>query len=264
MILNFINWDVNPEIFSIGNFGIRWYGVLFALSFYLGYVILSRIFKKEGIPDELLDKLTIYMVLGIVIGARLGHCFFYESDYYLNNPIQILNIRQGGLASHGAAIGSLIALFLFAKKSKKTYLWTLDRVVIVVALAAFFVRMGNLINSEIYGIETNLPWGFIFIRNNEVVPKHPTQIYEGISYLLIFFFLYSIYNRKQGVLKEGLLFSLFLMILFTVRFLIEFIKEDQVAFESGMALNMGQLLSIPFVLIGIVILFRAVRKKSVN
>jgi len=262
MIFNYITWNVNPEIFSIGNFEVRWYGVLFALAFYLGYIIMSRFFKKEGIPIELLDKLTIYMVIGTVIGARLGHCLFYEPDYYLSHPLQILNIRQGGLASHGAAIAILLALLLFVKKHKKSYLWVLDRIVIVTALAGFFIRMGNLVNSEIYGNETNLPWGFIFELNGEVVPKHPTQIYEGLSYLLIFFFLLFLYNKNQGKTKNGMLFSLFLIILFIVRFLIEFIKEDQVGFEDGMALNMGQLLSIPFVLTGFLLFYLSSRKKA--
>ena len=265
MIFNYITWDVNPEIFSIRNFGVRWYGVFFAIAFYLGYIVMSRFFKKEGIPRELLDKLTIYMVIGTVIGARLGHCFFYEPDYYLKHPLQILNIRQGGLASHGAALSLLLTLYIFVRKYKKSYLWILDRIVIVAALAGFFIRMGNLMNSEIYGNETNLPWGFKFIlmEGNDAVPKHPTQIYEALSYLLIFFFLRYLYYKKQGKTTNGVLFSLFLIVLYIVRFLIEFIKEDQVGFEEGMALNMGQLLSIPFVLTGFLILYLSTRKKTV-
>ena len=261
MIINSIIWNIDPEIFRIGSLAIRWYGFLFALGFVLGYIIMGKIFKTENIQLKVLDTLTTYMVVGTVIGARLGHCLFYEPAYYLTNPLLILKVWEGGLASHGAAIGILIALYLFSKKVKKPYLWILDRVVIVIALAGLCIRMGNLMNSEIYGIETNLPWGFIFIRENETVAKHPTQIYEGLSYLLIFFILYFIYRKNTVNLKSGYIFGLFLILLFGVRFFIEFIKEPQVGFEAKMALNMGQLLSIPFVLIGVIILFRAIKQK---
>ncbi|NQU81044.1 MAG: prolipoprotein diacylglyceryl transferase [Bacteroidetes bacterium] len=259
MILD-IPWNINPEIFSVGKFAIRWYGLLFASSFFFGYLIMAGFFKKEKIPEEVLDRLTLYMALGTIIGARLGHCLFYEPGYYLSNPVEILMVWHGGLASHGAGIGIFIALYLFAKKSKKSYLWILDRVAVVVALSGFFIRTGNLMNSEIYGVETNLPWGFVFLRNGETVPKHPTQIYEALAYLFVFILLYFIYKRNQGVFKSGLLFSLFMILIFGFRFFIEFIKNNQVAFESGMMLNMGQWLSIPFVLFGIVLLFFVLKK----
>lgn len=262
MLLNYINWDVDPEIFKIWIFSIRYYGLLFASSFFFGYIIMQKIFKREGLTNELLDKLTVYMAIGTVVGARLGHCLFYQPDFYLSNPIEIFKIWRGGLASHGAAVGILISLYYFAKKNKKPYLWILDRIVIVVALAGFFIRMGNLMNSEIYGNATNLPWGFVFIRDGQTIPKHPTQIYEALSYLIIFFFLYRIYNKKGADVKQGLIFSIFLITLFTVRFFIEFIKEDQVGFEQGMTLNMGQWLSIPFVLIGFYLLYRSKALKS--
>lgn len=262
MLLNYINWDVNPDIVSFWGLTIRYYGVLFASSFFFGYLIMQKIFKNEGLSTELLDKLTMYMAVGTVVGARLGHCLFYQPEYYLSNPLEILKIWHGGLASHGAAIGILIALYYFSKKNKKPYLWILDRIVIVVALAGFFIRMGNLMNSEIYGIETTLPWGFIFVRDGQVVPKHPTQIYEALSYLFIFILLYTIYLKKGKHVKQGLIFSIFLILLFTVRFLIEFIKENQVGFEQGMALNMGQWLSIPFVIIGFYLLYRSLKLKT--
>lgn len=263
MVFGAINWDMNPEIFRIGNFAIRWYGLLFASGFFFGYLIFLRFFKKEGISVELLDKLTIYMALGTIIGARLGHCLFYEPEYYLGNPIEILKIWQGGLASHGAALGILIAMWLFARKFKKPYIWILDRIVVVVALAGSFIRFGNLMNSEIYGIETGLPWGFVFIRNLEIVPKHPTQIYEALTYLLIFILLFLIYKKTEGKPRPGMLFGLFLILVFGMRFLIEFIKEDQVAFESGMKLNMGQWLSIPLVIAGIIIILLYRKKPAV-
>jgi len=250
MVLESINWNVNPEIFRIGNFALRWYGLLFASGFFFGYLILAKLFKKEGVSIEILDRLTIYTAVGTIIGARLGHCLFYEPSYYLSHPVEIIKIWRGGLASHGAAVGILVAIYFFSKKTKKTYLWTFDRLVIVVALAGFFIRTGNLMNSEIYGVETSLPWGFVFLRSGETLPKHPTQIYEALCYLSIFLILYFIYIRKTGSVKDGALFGLFLIFVFTSRFFIEFIKEDQVGFEAGMNLNMGQWLSMPFVLTG--------------
>jgi phosphatidylglycerol:prolipoprotein diacylglycerol transferase len=260
MIFGAINWDMNPEIFRIGNFAVRWYGLLFASGFFFGYLIFMKFFKKEGLSVELLDKLTIYMALGTVIGARIGHCLFYEPEYYLSNPIEILKIWRGGLASHGAAIGILIALWLFERKHKRKFIWTIDRIVVVVALAGAFIRLGNLMNSEIYGIETTLPWGFVFIRNLEVVPKHPTQIYEALAYLLTFVLLVWLYFKEDGKTRPGMLFGIFLILVFGMRFLIEFIKEDQVDFESAMALNMGQWLSIPFFLFGVGLLVWSLRK----
>ena len=262
MIFGAVNWDVNPEIFRIGNFAVRWYGLLFASGFFFGYLIFLRFFKKEGLSVEILDKLTIYMALGTVIGARLGHCLFYEPEYYLSHPVEILKIWRGGLASHGAAIGILLALWLFIRKFKFSFIWLLDRIVVVVALGGAFIRLGNLMNSEIYGVETSLPWGFLFIRNLEVVPKHPTQIYESLTYFLVFFLLLWLYYRNDGKPRQGLLFGLFLILVFGMRFLIEFIKEDQVAFESGMALNMGQWLSIPFFLLGAGILVWSLRRRE--
>ena len=250
MHFQIITWDVNPEIFRIGSFAIRWYGLLFASSFLFGYIIMLRIFKNENLSDVLLDRLTIYMAAGTIIGARLGHCFLYEPQYYLAHPLEILEVWKGGLASHGAAIGILVAVGLFAVRQKKGFFWTLDRVSIVVALAGFFIRMGNLMNSEIYGVETTVPWGFVFLRNGETSPKHPTQIYEALSYLTIFFILFWLYWRKKGNIPTGALFSLVLVLIFTARFFIEFVKEDQVASEAAMRLNLGQKYSIPFILLG--------------
>lgn len=257
-----IPWDVNPEIFRIGSFAIRWYGLLFASSFLFGYIIMDKFFKNENVKPEVLDKLTIYMAIGTIVGARLGHCLFYEPQFYLSHPAEILKIWRGGLASHGAAIGILLSIWFFAKNEKRTFSWTMDRIVIVVALSGFFIRMGNLMNSEIYGIETTVPWGFVFLNNGENAPKHPTQIYEGLTYLFIFVLLYKLYWRKKGQHLEGLLFGIFLILVFTARFFIEFLKEDQVAFEAGMKLNMGQLLSIPFVIMGIGWIIYAVKNNK--
>ncbi len=261
MVLEFINWNANPEIFSLGALSVRWYGLLFAGGFYVGYLIMERFFKKEKVPVAVLDKLAMYMIISTVIGARLGHCLFYEPAYYLSNPIEILYIWHGGLASHGAAIGIIFALFLFSKFQKPDFWWTIDRIVIVVALAGFFIRMGNLMNSEIYGHETALPWGFVFMRDNQTIPRHPTQIYEALSYLALFFMLRWYYYKKDGLPNNGFLFGTFLIVLFSIRFVVEFLKETQVNFEKGMLLNMGQLLSIPFIIAGIVIVYLANKDK---
>ncbi len=266
MTLLYIHWNVTPEIFTITKWGWgpRWYGLLFALAFVFGYYIMLKFFKKEGIKQEVLDTLTMYMFLGTLIGARLGHCLFYEPGYYLHHPLKIFAVWQGGLASHGAALGILIALYLFVRKQKKPYLWILDRIGIVVALSGFFIRTGNLMNSEIYGHATTLPWGFIFERNHETVAKHPTQIYEALSYLAIFTLLYFLFEKTKVGERKGLLFGIFLVLLFSARFLIEFVKEDQVGFEANMTLNMGQLLSIPLVLAGVVLIYNAMRKSPVK
>ncbi|GAB4302185.1 MAG: prolipoprotein diacylglyceryl transferase [Marinilabiliales bacterium] len=250
MTLFYITWNVDPEIFSIGGLSIRYYGLLFASAFFFGYLIISKVFKKEGVDIKHLDRLTVYMALGTIIGARLGHCFFYEPGYYLNHPMEILMVWKGGLASHGGAIGILIALYLFSRKIKKPYIWILDRVVIVVALAGLFIRTGNLMNSEIVGKPTELPWGFIFVRNGDDFARHPAQIYEALSYFLIFIVLYFLYFKKEFGQKQGYLFSIFLIVLFTVRFLIEFVKDVQVEAEKSMTLNLGQWLSLPFIIIG--------------
>jgi phosphatidylglycerol---prolipoprotein diacylglyceryl transferase len=262
MHLLIIPWDVNPEIFRIGAFAVRWYGLLFASSFFFGYLIMNKMFKNENLGEAVLDRLTIYMAIGVILGARLGHCLFYEPEYYFKHPLEILKIWHGGLASHGAAVGILTAIWLFARKEKRNYFWILDRIAIVVALSGFFIRMGNLMNSEIYGVETTMPWGFVFLRNHEVAPKHPTQIYEALAYLAIFILLYRIYWNKKGEHIQGLLISLICILVFTARFFIEFLKEDQVAFEASMKINMGQWLSIPFILLGLVGLYLSLKYKK--
>ena len=221
-------------------------------------------FKREGEPIALLDSLTTYTIIGTLIGARLGHCLFYEPGYYLGNPIKIFYVWEGGLASHGAGIGIIGAIILFSIVKKKPFLWVMDRVVIVVALAGFLIRMGNLMNSEIFGHVTDLPWGFVFERSSNPMeasdPRHPTQIYEGLSYLVIFCYLIWYYYRKEGKPESGYLFGMFMILIFGVRFFIEFVKQPQVGFEGSMALNMGQLLSIPFVLAGIFLVVRAKKR----
>jgi len=263
ILLTFINWDVGPEIFHIGPLSIRWYGLLFALAFVFGYIILTRIFVKENKPKTDVEQLSVYVIFGTVIGARLGHCLFYNPSYYLSNPIEIIKVWEGGLASHGAAIGIIISLYLYSRKKKdQSLLWLLDRLVIVVALGGSLIRLGNLFNSEIYGIETQVPWAFIFPNGAQagLVPRHPTQIYESLAYLVIFIILFVIYNKRKDILRKGFLFGMFLILVFTFRFLVEFVKAVQEPFEANLPLKMGQWLSIPFVLIGIYFLIRGLPK----
>jgi len=260
MILDFITWNVDPEIFDLGFIAPRWYGLLFASAFFFGYIILTKFFNKEGVPIKVLDTITTYMLVATIIGARLGHVFFYDWAYYSQHPVEILYIWQGGLASHGAAIGILLAIYYFSIKEKRSFLWAMDRIVIVTALGGFLIRTGNLMNSEIYGHITDLPWGFIFVRDGMDVPRHPTQIYEALSYLLIFFYLMWYYKKKDGKTAHGYLLGMFLILVFGMRFFIEFLKEVQVAFENDMTLNMGQWLSIPLVIGGIYLVFNS-RKK---
>jgi len=262
-LLNYIHWNVNPEIFRIGPFAVRWYGLLFVSSFIVGFFLLKRVWEREGYKVETLDKLTMYMMVATIIGARLGHCLFYQPGYYLSHPFEILKIWEGGLASHGAALGIIAGIYIYVKKYKEfRFLWVIDRVVLVVALSGFFIRMGNLMNSEIYGHITHLPWAFIFERSypDVLVPRHPTQIYEALCYLLLFFYLVRYYYKNFPNFKEGTIFSIFLIVLFTIRFFIEFLKEPQVDFEHNLPLNLGQLLSLPFIALGIFLLYYLKRK----
>ncbi len=274
MHLGYIIWDIGPNIFSlpesipyIGGFAVRWYGLLFASGFIFGYLILKKIFDKEKVPIKVLDDLATYMIIFTILGARLGHCLFYEPAYYLSNPIEILKIWEGGLASHGAAVGILIGLYFFSRSYHKHFLWVMDRIAIVVALAGFLIRLGNLMNSEIFGDATTLPWGFIFVQvfgENYAIAHHPTQIYEALSYLLLFVFLYRYYWKHDGAPAQGALFGYLLVMLWSVRFLIEFIKLPQVDFENTMILNMGQLLSIPLIIMGIYLLIRANKLQKIS
>ena len=257
----FITWDVDPEIFRSGIISLRWYGLLFAAPFVVGYFITKKIFRQENIPLRQLDRLTWYMIFGTLIGARLGHCLFYEPAYYLKNPVEILQTWHGGFASHGAGIGILIALYIFSRVERMPYLWILDRMTLMVALSGFLIRFGNLFNSEIFGHPTGLPWGFRFVRSPEwyqppvlAQPCHPTQIYEALAYLAIFVWLCRLFFKKDEKPHRGVLLGIFLISIFSVRFLIEFLKIGQVDFEKGMLLNMGQLLSIPFILCGVFLL----------
>lgn len=357
ILAQYIVWDPNPILLPLGSLKIAYYGLLFASGFLIGQQLLFHIFKKEGKPEKDVEILTIYMVIATIIGARLGHVFFYEPAVYLADPIKILKINEGGLASHGATIGILIALYLYSRKKKdQSYLWVLDRLVIVIALAGCFIRFGNFINSEIIGIPTGTDKGVVFARHIEEavmfnfpeietaeafkrggesqpgtayvpiglelnfirgqydesairsyiehsvknllvtyntvdepqtfvdptqelsytlsqangqyqaivnlwgIPRHPAQLYESFTCLLLFFFLFGLWKRMKANMPEGLLFGIFLIVIFGLRFLYEFLKENQVDFEDNLALNMGQWLSIPLVIAGIVITVYVMKK----
>lgn len=258
MSTGFVVWDVDPVIFTLGPMQVRYYGLLFAMGFLIGYYIVRYFFLKEKAPLEEIDKMALFIILGSVLGARLGHVIFYEPKEYLEDPIQIFMIWKGGLASHGGVIGLAIGLWLYSRKSwNKSVLHIMDRIAVPSALAASFIRLGNLFNSEIYGFQTDLPWGFIFVRDGQTLPHHPTQIYESLGYLIIFVVLMIIYNRRKGIINRGLLVGWLFTLVFVLRFFVEFIKNVQVDFEKDMTLDMGQWLSIPFIAIGIVLIVRS-------
>ena len=269
MTLLEITWKVNPTIFSIGDREIRWYALAFILGFYVGYQIVERMFKRENLNLAWLDPLLWFTAGGTIIGARLGHCLFYAPQYYLANPVEILKMWEGGLASHGGVLGIIIAIYFFSKYySHKSMLWAFDKLVVPTGLVAALIRIGNLMNHEVYGHPTDLPWGFRFIENLAYwqhrgaapifsPPSHPTQIYEAICYLLTFALCMWLYFKKDAWKKEGLIFGIFMICIFVSRFFIEFLKNVQEEFEVGMTLDMGQWLSIPFVLLGIICVWRA-------
>ena len=263
-----IHWHVDPAILHIGPFELRWYSLLFVSGFILGWFIFKWFFQREKIDTKLLDPLLYTLLICTIVGARLGHCLFYQPDYYLGSWKgfwEIFMPWKGGLASHGGTIALLLGMWWFAKHYGKKhdfdFVWLLDHLAIAVAFAGAFIRFGNLFNSEIYGDVTNLPWGFIFELRGETEPKHPTQLYEGFTYLLLGFALIALYRNRLDRMWRGEFIGIFLLVCFGSRFLIEFIKEPQVDFEKTMLLNMGQLLSIPFILLGIGFLIWAFTKK---
>ena len=263
-----VHWHVDPAILHIGNFELRWYSLLFVSGFILGWFIFKWFFQREKIDTKLLDPLLYTLLICTIVGARLGHCLFYQPDYYLGSWQgfwEIFMPWKGGLASHGGTIALILGMWWFAnhygKKNDFDFVWLLDHLAIAVAFAGAFIRFGNLFNSEIYGDVTNLPWGFVFELRGETEPKHPTQLYEGFTYLLLGFALIALYKWRLDKMWRGQFIGIFLVVCFGSRFLIEFIKEPQVAFEESMTLNMGQLLSIPFVLLGVFFLVWAAMKK---
>lgn len=282
-IFNAIHWNIDQELFKIGSFGIRYYSLCWLLAFAVSYILMLKVFKREGKTQEDLDKFSIYIFLGTLVGARVGHCLFYEFDNYITQPwmmfLPFQKDAQGdwhftgfqGLASHGAAVGILIGLYLYAKKTKTGFMWITDRLILVVPLAGAFVRLGNFFNSEIVGkpADASLPWAVVFenagLRPAELnmLPRHPAQLYEAIGYIILFIILWTMYQKNKDP-KPGLLFGVFLVILFGIRFFVEFFKENQEAFEDTMLINMGQLLSVPFIIAGIYLIFKKPKQDTVK
>lgn len=268
--LSYIVWNADPVL--IDSFvTVRWYGLMFAIGFWIGFNIVAKMYKHEGAPEKWMGLLLIWVAAGTIIGARLGHVFFYAWDYYSEHPWKILATWEGGLASHGGAIGVIVAVILYSIfTTKRSPLWTFDKLVVAIALVGALIRIGNLMNSEIFGYPTTLPWGFMFVRSAEWHALyegqacHPTQLYEAFCYLALFGLLMWMYWRKNAQCRPGLIFGTFLVGIFLPRFFIEFIKNDQADFEAGMLLNMGQLLSIPFVLVGLFFIIRAFMRPKVT
>ncbi|MEA1954682.1 MAG: prolipoprotein diacylglyceryl transferase [Campylobacterota bacterium] len=256
-------WNIDPNIFEFGSIQLRWYGLLFVGSFFLGLKILDWVYKREGKDPAILETLLIYVMVGTVVGARLVHCLFYEPNYYLSNPLEILAIWKGGLASHGGLSGILIALYIFAKRYNESYMWLLARVAIPGALTAAFVRFGNLFNSEILGKPTEVPWAIIFERI-DMIPRHPVQLYEAFAYLAICLLLLTIYRKVPPAFATKVLPGTFFLTLFTARFFIEYTKTRQAAYITDLPLSTGQMLSIPFILLGIIWIFWAFKTKEVK
>lgn len=273
-MFDFITWTAHPVIFHIGSFGLRWYALMFIIGFFIGVKLMEKYYKLDGKDPERVSVLFIYCFLGTIIGARLGHCFFYAPDYYLAHPLEILMTWKGGLASHGGTLGVMLGVWIYSKRDKLPLLFVLDRLGIAVAPVAALIRMGNLFNHEIYGGTTSLPWGFRFITNMGAYeagrepmftdPSHPTQIYEALCYLAVFVVNAWLYKKHDAGKRLGLLIGSFFTGVFGSRFFIEFIKNDQEAFEADMILNMGQLLSIPFILLGVWLIYRALHRPAVT
>lgn len=274
-MLSDITWTADPAIFTIGSKEIRWYSLMFIIGFGIGYKIVERMWRRESINPKWIDPLLYYTLIGTVVGARFGHCLFYDPGYYLSHPIEILKVWEGGLASHGGVLGIIVAIYFYSKHvSRQNMLWTFDKLVVPTGLVAALIRIGNLMNHEVYGHPTDLPWGFRFIENLHAwrqgaepifsAPSHPTQIYEAVCYLLTFVLCMWLYFKKEAWKKEGLIFGIFMICIFTARFFIEFLKNNQEDFEAAMPINMGQSLSIPFIVMGIYFVVRAWRRSNLN
>ena len=277
-MLNYITWTANPNLID-GPLTVRWYGLMFAIGFYVGYEIVSRIFKHEGAPERWLGSLFIFVVVATIVGARLGHVLFYDWSYYSQHPGDILKIWEGGLASHGGTAGIMLAVWLFSRYvTRRSMLWTFDRLVVPVGLVAALIRVGNLMNHEIYGCETSLPWGFRFVQNLHewmagaepvfTAPCHPTQLYEALCYLVVFVLCMWLYWRRNAQERPGLIFGVFMLGIFVPRFFIEFIKNVQEPWEIAMrqtwGIDQGQLLSLPFIVLGLWLVVRAMRRPRVH
>ncbi|MDD3788018.1 MAG: prolipoprotein diacylglyceryl transferase [Petrimonas sp.] len=274
-----VTWDVDPTLFTLFGREIRWYGLLWVIGLIVAVYVVQKIYKHEDLPEKWFDSLFVYMMVGIIAGARLGHCLFYEPGYYLSHPVEILKIWEGGLASHGGVIGIIIAVWLYSRKiTKQSMLWTFDRVMVPTGFTAAMIRLGNLMNHEIYGGPTDQPWGFRFITNlhqwmqgAEPVysqPSHPTQIYEAAFYLLVYAVTMWLYWKTNAKDRQGLILGVGILLIFLFRFFVEFIKNVQVDSEHSLiastGLNIGQWLSVPFIIWGIWLIWRAMKREPVK
>jgi len=254
-LISFIHWAPDPIIFDLFGRGVRWYGLMFATGLFGAFLITDLIFKGEKINSDFTNKLLLYVTIGALVGARLGQVFFYQFEYYWMHPGEIIQIWKGGLASHGAVIGISLMIFLFAKRvMKKPFFWVGDRAVSGIALAAAFIRFGNLSNSEIIGKPSDVPWAFIF-EKVDMIPRHPSQLYEGLAYVLLSIFLFITYRKGKGKLPTGYVSGLFFTGMFFMRFLLEFFKNAQVDLDETFFLNIGQLLSLPFIVLGLALIY---------
>lgn len=254
-------WDIDPVFFSIGPLTIHWYGLLFATAILSGLEVGKWVFKTEQQDLAALDNLLVYIIIGVIVGARLGHCFFYDPSYYFANPLKVLAVWEGGLASHGGGLGAIIASGIYCRKHQMNFMWLLDRLAISTALFGFFVRSANFINSEILGTPSNVPWAVIFSRVDNIA-RHPSQLYEAFAYLAIFFVLIILYKKKKAQTPQGSLLGIFLILIFTARYLIELLKEKQASYTADVALTAGQMLSIPFFIAGIVLVIWSVKNSK--
>lgn len=254
-------WNIDPVLLSLGPITIHWYGAIFASSIFAGLYYMKWVYQQEKQNVESLDNLLVYVVIGIIVGARLGHCFFYDPDYYFANPMKILAIWEGGLASHGGGLGAIIGTYFYTRKNPFSFVWLLDRLAIATALFGIFVRSANFVNAEIIGKATDVPWAVIFQRIDNVA-RHPAQLYEAIAYAIIFVTLTAIYKLTKAKNYQGMLLGIFLIMTFTARFIIEFYKQQQAAYTIEMSLNTGQMLSVPFFLVGVVLVLWSLKNKG--
>lgn len=259
--MEYFVWDINPIAISVGFAKIRWYGLMFASAFISSFMLMTWMYKREGKSIIEIDDLLTYTAIGTIVGARLGHCLFYDPAFYFSHPFKILAIWEGGLASHGAILGILISLYFFQKRVDQSYAWFIDRVSIVSALGASFIRMGNFFNSEIVGVPTTVPWAVVF-QQIDMSPRHPAQLYESLSYLAVFIILLLMYKKRDLKKRAGVIFSTFLITVFSARFFIEFVKTKQAAYSSEFWMSTGQMLSIPFILAGLFYILLPLFKKS--
>lgn len=263
----YIHWNPDPALFHLGSFTLRWYSMLWMIAILTGSQVVYHLYKQKGLPLDTFQTLFTYSFIGIFAGARLGHCLFYDPQYFLSHPLEIILpvhfLPQGGwvftgyagLASHGGTLGLILALVLFCRKTKIHFLDILDMMGVAAPVAAGFIRLANLMNSEIIGMPSDVPWAFVFERV-DMQPRHPAQLYEALAYFLFFLIMMVIFRKKKENVRKGFYFGLCITLIFTFRFFVEFLKERQVDFENALPIDMGQILSIPFIIVGLYFVFR--------